>query len=102
MPKKTSINIETSVTIVAALDLCIDKVGVKKVLKIIRALCHKNTMEKCAFPSRLLATAKDEEMANAACALFYLENNWKRVTDNGFKMIETQLKETNNVILRGS
>jgi hypothetical protein len=81
------IGIETKLGVADAIDLCIDKVGVKKVLKIIRVLCHKNTIEKCSFPSNLLATKKDEEMANAACALLYLENNWKHAADKGFEML---------------
>ena len=84
---KALIKFENTLTVNDAIDLCINSVGVKKVLKIIRDICYSNTRQKCVFPSSLLATKKDEEMANAACALYYLENDWKEASDKGFKML---------------
>lgn len=81
--------------ILDSIGLCIDQIGPKKTLKIIEAICRRNTIEKCIFPSVLLATQKDEEMAEAFFALHYLGNSWKATVNKGTKLIRSKVKKLN-------
>lgn len=88
------INVETKLRVADAIDLCIGKIGSRKVLEIIFSICFRNTLEKSCFPMSLLAIAEDEEMANVACALYYLKQNWEQVNSDGFKLLSDKIEST--------
>lgn len=88
----TNISIEHVVDFKIILDLAIDKLGPKKVLDIIFAQCFYNTLEKCSFPSSLLATNRDEEKADVTAALYYLRKNWKSASEKGLKLMSEKIK----------
>jgi hypothetical protein len=91
-----TINFENKVRVSDAIYMSIDKVGAKKVLKYIMSLCLRDSFNSCRFPMSLLATKQDEEKAEVASLLFCLMNDekeFKKVSDEGMKMIDRKLKE---------
>ena len=88
------INVVTKLGVADAIDLCISEIGARRVLKTIFAICFRNTLEKSCFPMNLLANKGDEEMANVACALHYIEQNWQQVTDDGLNLLGDKIKQS--------
>ncbi len=92
-PVDTTIKIEHAIKGETVIMLVIDKIGVKQTLNIILGQCLFYALSASQFPSCLLATAQDEESAEAAGALYYLKKNWKVVAKKGVKMLVKKSKE---------
>jgi len=76
------------------ISVLIESLGPKKVLSYLLKYCAYNTFEKSIFPSSLLSTEKDEEMAEATAVLHYIMGNWKEVSDRGMESITKNIKNS--------
>ena len=71
----------------------IDKYGAKRLVLAIGVIAFNKGLDKCCFPSNLLATQKDEDNAKDATAIFYLKENWDEFSDKGMKLYTKTYKE---------
>lgn len=93
-PKQLMISVEmkADLPIGEAIVLCLERAGVKKVLRAILRRCILN-MANCVFPSSLFSTDSDEEMVQAACALYYLQENWDNAVKEGKVLLDKKMEE---------
>jgi len=98
MKRKTNISkpqefITTNIDVDSAIIQCIDKIGAKNTVLRILGYCLYESLQKSSFPSVLLATSQDEDMADTSCALLYLKRNWKDCSKKGMERIEEIIKK---------
>lgn len=75
------------------LDAAIDKYGAKRLVLAIGHIALWKGLEKSCFPSNLLATKKDEDVARDATAILYLREHWDEASKKGMKIFERKQKE---------